>query len=128
MTVDLTRNHLEDVMEKVKSLTTYLLGRVEDGVHAKVVNSLMNKDGALALDDGSLASFVIKIVRCAEQKDRVRDAAVLGMVLQYLFNDATKDDADLWLTFARRLEKTGRFVSVLRLKIAFLLIRFFMLF
>ncbi|KAH0834818.1 hypothetical protein J3R83DRAFT_10427 [Lanmaoa asiatica] len=108
VTFDITRDYLEDVVEKAKSLTTYLLGRVEDGIHAKVVNALMSKDGAVALKDGSLASFVVAVARRAKEKDRVRDTAVLGIVLQHLFSDATKDDADLWLALARRLEKPGQ--------------------
>ena len=111
VTLDVTRDHLEEVVERVKSLSTYLLGRVEDGVHAKVVNSLMSKDGAVALDDGSLASFTIAVARRAKEKDRVRDTVVLGTVLQHLCSDATKDDADSWLAFARKLEKTGQFLS-----------------
>ncbi|KAF8434511.1 hypothetical protein L210DRAFT_3763021 [Boletus edulis BED1] len=104
---DVTRDHLVDILEKVKSLTTYLLGRVEDGVHAKVVNMLMSKDGVAALEDGSLASFVISVTRRAKDTDSVRATAVLGIVLQHLFSDATKDDADLWLALARKLERTA---------------------
>ncbi|KAG6379677.1 hypothetical protein JVT61DRAFT_10198 [Boletus reticuloceps] len=69
---DVTRDHLVDILEKVKSLTTYLLGRVEDGMHAKVVNMLMSKDGVAALEDGSLASFVISVTRRAKNTDSVR--------------------------------------------------------
>lgn len=111
VTLDVTRDHLEDVVDRVRSLTTYLLGRAEDGVHAKVANLLMSKDGGVTLDDGSLASFVIAVARRAKEKDRVRDTAVLGIVLQHLFSDATKDDADLWLVFARKLEKTGQLLA-----------------
>ena len=111
VTFDVTRNRLEDVVEKVKSLTTYLLGRVEDGIHAKVVNALMSKDSAVPLENGSIASFVIAVARRAKEKDRVRDTAVLGIVLHHLFSDATKDDTDLWLALARRLEKTGQLMS-----------------
>ncbi|KAF8551747.1 hypothetical protein OG21DRAFT_1605114 [Imleria badia] len=107
MTFDITKDHLEGVVERVKSLTTYLLGRVEDGVHAKAVSLLMSRDGAVALDDGSQASFAIAVTLRAQEKDRVRDTAVLGMVLQHLFSDATKEDIDLWLALARRLEKTA---------------------
>ncbi|KAI9568130.1 hypothetical protein HD554DRAFT_2219143 [Boletus coccyginus] len=105
VTFDVTRDHLVDVLERVKSLTTYLLGRVEDGIHAKVVNLLTSEGGAV--DDGSLASFITAVVGRAKEKDRVRDTAVLGIVLQHLFSDATKVDADLWLALARRLEKTA---------------------
>lgn len=111
VTFDLTRDHLEDVAEKVRSLTTYLLGHAEDGIHAKVVNALISKDGAVAFQDESLASFVVTIVRHAKVKDRVRDTAVLGIVLQRLFSDATKDDTDLWLALARRLQRTGQPMS-----------------
>lgn len=111
VTFDFTRDCLKDVVEKVKSLTTYLLSRVEDGMHAKVVNALMSKDGTVALEDGSLASFVVAVARRAKEKDRVRDTAVLGIVLQHLFSDATKDDADLWLALARRSQKTGQLMS-----------------
>ncbi|KAG9311744.1 hypothetical protein JVU11DRAFT_7987 [Chiua virens] len=107
MTVQVTRSHLEDVVEKVKSLTTYLLGRVEDGIHAKVANALMDGNSIVPIEDGSLASFVITVARCAREKDKVRDAALLGVVLQHLFSDATKVDVDLWLALARRLEKSA---------------------
>jgi len=120
VTSDVTRGHLVDVLERVKSLTTYLLGRVEDGVHAKVVNLLTSEGGAV--DDGSLASFITAVVRHAKEKDRVRDTAVLGIVLQHLFSDATKDDADLWLALARRLEKTGQLLSPFASKDPYLLI------
>lgn len=106
----IAKEHLEDIVEKVKSLTTYLLGHVEDSMHAKVVNGLMSKDGAVVVEDDSLASFVGALVRRAKEKDRVRDTSVLGIVLQHLFTDATRDDANLWLTLARMLEKSGQIV------------------
>jgi len=106
---DVTRNHLMDVQERVKLLTTYLLGCVEDGIHAKVVNLLTSEGGAV--DDGSLASFITAVVHRAKEKDRVRDTVVLGIVLQHLFSNAMKDDVDLWLALVRRLEKTGQLLS-----------------
>lgn len=109
-TFDIARDRLEDVVEKVKSMATYLLGRVEDGTHAKVVNALMREGSAVPQEEGNVVSFVIAVARRAQEKDRVRDTAVLGIVLQHLFGDATKDDADLWLSLARRLQKTGQFV------------------
>lgn len=112
MTPDVTRDRLADAVEKVKSLTTYLLGRVEDDIHGKVVNALMNKGSAAPLEDGGIASFVTAVARRAKEKDSVRDAAVLGIVLQHLFNGATRDDADSWLSLARRLEKTGQLLSL----------------
>ncbi|KAF9226338.1 hypothetical protein BS17DRAFT_807138 [Gyrodon lividus] len=101
------KEDIKDVVEKVKSLTTYLLGRIDEDVHAKAVSTLMGKKAGVIGDDGSLASFVIEVAQHAREKDRVRDTAVLGIVLQHLFADATKDDADLWLGLARRLEKTA---------------------
>ncbi|KAF9239333.1 hypothetical protein BU15DRAFT_74748 [Melanogaster broomeanus] len=106
-TVDGRKEDVKEVVEKVKSLTTYLLGWVEEGVHGKAVSVLMGKNASVPRDDGSLAAFVIEVVQHAKEKDRVRDAAVLRKVLQHLFSDATKDDADLWLGLARRLEKTA---------------------
>ena len=109
---DVKREHLKDVVEKVKSLTTYLLGRAEDVMHTNIINALMSRDGTFTPEDGSITSFVTSVVLRAKEKDKVRDAAVLGIVLQHLFSDATKDDADLWLSLARRLEKTGQFMSL----------------
>jgi hypothetical protein len=98
-------------VERVKSLTTYLLGRTEEDIHTKAVGTLMGKKVGVARDDGSLASFVVEVAQRAKEKDRVRDAAVLGIVLQHLFSDSTRDDADLWLGLARRLEKTGQSIG-----------------
>ncbi|KIK99666.1 hypothetical protein PAXRUDRAFT_822522 [Paxillus rubicundulus Ve08.2h10] len=106
-TADDGTEDIDNVVERVKSLTTYLLGRSEEDVHTKAVSTLMGKKVSVAWDGGSLASFVVEVAQRAKEKDRVRDAAVLGIVLQHLFSDATRDDADLWLGLARRLEKTA---------------------
>ncbi|KAL4073539.1 hypothetical protein J3A83DRAFT_4370818 [Scleroderma citrinum] len=96
-----------ELLERVHALTIYLLGRVEEDVHTRAVGALLNNDGNASIIEGSLASFVVEVVRKSAEYDTIRDALILRAMLQHLFVDATKEDADLWLTLVRRLEKTA---------------------
>ncbi|KAH7882407.1 hypothetical protein F5I97DRAFT_1939442 [Phlebopus sp. FC_14] len=110
------REAVRELVDKIKSLTTYLLGRVEEGIHARAAGALLRKEmgkgatvtgGGNGYDDGSLAAFVIDVVERAKKADAVRDSLVLRTVLQHILEDAIEEDADLWLSLARKLGKTA---------------------
>ena len=56
---------------------------------------------------GSVGSFVVSLLRIAQADDTYYNARVLYDVLQYVFSYASKQEADLWVGLARKLEKTG---------------------
>lgn len=98
-------------LAKTRMLTTYLLSRVDDSAHRQAVGSLLKNGKSNAeLAEGSIAAFIVEVVRKAEEFDTVRDALVLRAVLQHVMADATKEDVDLWLTLARQYEKTGMYL------------------
>ncbi|KAI6007012.1 hypothetical protein EDD15DRAFT_2153315 [Pisolithus albus] len=99
------RDIARELLGKAQALATYLLGRVEEGIHARAVGALLNdKSGA---EEGGLAPFIVEVVRKSIEGDTVRDALVLRKVLQHLFVDATREDADLWLVLVRRFERAA---------------------
>ncbi|KAI6132629.1 hypothetical protein EDD16DRAFT_1821414 [Pisolithus croceorrhizus] len=105
-TISLARREIaRDLLGKAQALAAYLLGRVEEGIHARVVEALLK--GKTGIEEGGLASFVVEVVRKSIEGDTVRDALVLRKVLQHLFVDATREDADLWLTLVRRFERAA---------------------
>ncbi|KAG6330843.1 hypothetical protein ID866_8246 [Astraeus odoratus] len=107
------RQIAKDLERKVHGLTTYLLSRVEEGIHVQAVGALLQNDiGGPSIEEGSLAAFVVEVVRKSIQSDSTRDALVLRTTLQHLFADVTRDEADLWLTLARRLERTASQTSI----------------
>lgn len=108
------REIAKELLQRVHALTTYLLSRIEDGVHARAVGTLLKSErNSLSVDEASHAAFVVEIVRKSIEGNTVRDALILRTVLQHLFVDATREDADLWLTLVRRLEKSGTlFVAI----------------
>ncbi|KIN96951.1 hypothetical protein M404DRAFT_32794 [Pisolithus tinctorius Marx 270] len=99
------RGIARDLLGKAQALVTYLLSRAKEDIHARAVGALLKDDSGV--EEGSLASFVVEVVRKSVEGDTVRDALVLRTVLQHLFVDVTKEDADLWLVLARRFEKTA---------------------
>ena len=102
------RDIAKELLSRIHALTTYLLGRIEEGVHAQVVGTLLKGDrNGPSIDEGGIAAFVVEVARKSIEEDTVRDALIFRTVLQHLFVDATKEDADLWLTLVRRLEKSG---------------------
>ncbi|KAI6158556.1 hypothetical protein EDD17DRAFT_1622088 [Pisolithus thermaeus] len=105
-TISLARREIaRDLLEKAQALAAYLLGRVEEGIHTRVVEVLLkSKTG---IEEGGLASFVVEVVRKSIEGDTVRDALVLRKVLQHLFVHATREDADLWLALVRRFERAA---------------------
>ena len=108
------REIAKGLQQRVHALTTYLLSRIEDGVHVRAVGTLLKSErNNLSVDKGSHAAFVVEVVRKSIEGDTVRDALILRTVLQHLFVDAAREDADLWLTLVRQLEKSGTlFVAV----------------
>ncbi|KAI6021831.1 hypothetical protein BKA83DRAFT_4494387 [Pisolithus microcarpus] len=104
-TIALARREIaRDLLRKAQAVATYLLGRVEEDIHARVVGALL-KDKS-DIEEG-FAPFIVEVVRKSIEGDTVRDALVLRAVLQHLFVDATREDADLWLVLVRRFERAA---------------------
>ncbi|KAJ6608207.1 hypothetical protein B0H10DRAFT_2068569 [Mycena sp. CBHHK59/15] len=97
---------LEEIGKLAQQVTTYLLtASIDDGWRTRVLTAI-TQDKSLA-GGGALPSLFIDLIRRARSGDGSRDCRVLGRVLRHSLHDADKTEADLWILFARKIEKTA---------------------
>ncbi|KAI0336704.1 hypothetical protein GY45DRAFT_1377084 [Cubamyces sp. BRFM 1775] len=99
-----TRSVLQDILDRVQQLATYLLSSTAEELwHTKVTNALLAQSASDALDGAG--KLVVDIVTRAKRQDSVRTSRVLHMILQHALSNASKVDADQWMLIARKMEK-----------------------
>lgn len=99
-----SKDLLQDVVKRTHKIATFILSvPTDDGWHARVVKATIQGSGdsfAVGTVGNFLSTFLIK----AQAKDTIRESLVLYAILQQLFSEATKEDADHWLQLARKIE------------------------
>jgi len=96
---------LTDLVSKAQQLATYLLtSSSDDGWLLSAITALIDNKSA----DGfqALPKFLIDLIRHTASVDTIRECRILRTVLQHVL-DVDKAQADLWILFARKIEKTG---------------------
>ncbi|KAJ7096074.1 hypothetical protein C8R44DRAFT_889801 [Mycena epipterygia] len=97
---------LVELAAHAQQVTTYLLtASTDDGWRARVIAALTSDKPLVG--GGALPSLLVDLVACARRTDGSRDCRVLGGVLRHLLQDADKAEADLGMTFARKIEKSA---------------------
>jgi hypothetical protein len=81
---------------------------VEDGWRARVLEAVSGDKPLVG--GGALPDLLVTLVGCARKTDGSRECRMLDRVLRHVLQDADKGEADLWMTFARKIEKNGVFV------------------
>ncbi|KAJ7056206.1 hypothetical protein C8F01DRAFT_377750 [Mycena amicta] len=95
---------LPALVTKAQQLVTYILtSGTDDGWRTSVLSAVTNDKPLVG--GSAVALLLVDIVACARQTDASRDCRVLGSVLRHVLQDADKAEADLWLAFARKIEK-----------------------
>lgn len=108
---------LDELVSRVQQVTTYILtSSARDGWRHGVLGVL--NEGKTSDNLDSLSKFLVDVIRHAQSNDSGRESRILHRVLQHAFDDADKTEADLWILFARKIEKTGRLL-LLRLSVSF---------
>lgn len=104
---------LQDVMIKVQQLTAYLLTTsiADDSWRVDVVTSLLN--GKRSSSSGGLSTFIIRLIEQVQKKDDSLHVRILYMVLQHVLRDASREEADQWLSLARRLERNCKSIALI---------------
>jgi hypothetical protein len=98
------RGALEGIVARAQQLTAYLLtAAAEEGWRTRALEAVSG-DKPLV---GELPGLLVELVRCARRTDGSRECRVLERVLQHVLQDADKAEADLWMVFARKIEKSG---------------------
>lgn len=102
----LSKDTLEDIVNKVEQVSTYVVShKLDDEWFSRVLPNLSagklgpNADGIERLLHGYV---------CAGE-DSIRESRVLRSILRHVFSGATKGDADQLLMLARKIEKKGTF-------------------
>lgn len=96
---------LRGIVSSVQQIATYLLGTAtDDGFHQVIV--AISDDKPAPTDN--LSKFLLDLVITSTREENARDSRILYRVLQHVFSNISKDEADQWLVLSRRLEKTGQ--------------------
>ncbi|KAJ7753853.1 hypothetical protein B0H16DRAFT_1886878 [Mycena metata] len=97
---------LEALGARAQQLTTYLLtAAVEDGWRARVLAAVTNDKPLVG--GGAVPGLLVELVGCARRTDGSRECRVLERVLAHALQDADRAEADLWMAFARKIEKSA---------------------
>ncbi|KAJ7484301.1 hypothetical protein FB451DRAFT_1554863 [Mycena latifolia] len=104
----LDRVALRELAGRAQQLATYVLtagAGTDDGWRTRVLAALTGDKPLVG--GGALPGLLVELIGCARRTDGSRDCRILGRVLRHLLQDADKAEADLWMAFARKIEKSA---------------------
>lgn len=109
-----TTDALIDIIARSRQISVYLLNssavQDDDKWRRLVLDRLLDDSAGTKSQEGftQLQKFLFDTVIHARNGDGLRDARVLKMVLDSIFQDRIHiDEAELWLQLARKTETTG---------------------
>ncbi|KAG6896299.1 hypothetical protein C0992_009252 [Termitomyces sp. T32_za158] len=100
---------LETLIVKVEQIATYVLTsstseRWREEALAAVLGLGNQPSSSQAATSGSLFSFFVDTIQRARDSDSSRETRIMRNVLQHVFHDVDKEEADRWLVLARKIE------------------------
>ncbi|KAG6916946.1 hypothetical protein DXG01_004633 [Tephrocybe rancida] len=97
---------LETLVFRVEQVTTYILTSSADEGWREVAlaAALDNKRPSSA---GTLTMFLFDTIQRSRTSDSPRECRILRNVLQHIFHDVNKDEAERWMLLARKVELTA---------------------
>ncbi|KAJ7199225.1 hypothetical protein GGX14DRAFT_468328 [Mycena pura] len=94
------------LVTRAQQLATYLLtASVDDSWQSRALTAVTNDKPLVGGD--ALPSLLVHLIGRARSTDGSRDCRVLDKVLRHVLQDADKAEADLWIAFGRKVEKTA---------------------
>jgi hypothetical protein len=97
---------LDGMIARVRQVTTYVLtSAADDGWRSAALGVVLQdkREG----DVGALAMLLVDAIRRARERDFARDVRILRIILDHVFHDMEKEEADRWMLLARKIESTG---------------------
>ncbi|KAF9255353.1 hypothetical protein L218DRAFT_1008664 [Marasmius fiardii PR-910] len=92
---------LGELVSKVHQIMTYLLFTSGDEMkHALEV--LMGKSN---VQTTGLVKFIVNVIKISRATETIREFRMLCRVLQRVFDDVERDEAEQWVAFARSIER-----------------------
>ena len=103
---------LDGVISRISQVTTYVLTSAADDRWrgAAVDTVLVDQDVGRG---GALATLLVDTVKIAGKGDLSRDVRVLRIILDHVFHDIGREEADRWLLLAKKLDSTGQSLACL---------------
>ncbi|KAG6865555.1 hypothetical protein C0991_001559 [Blastosporella zonata] len=97
---------LETLVSRVEQVTTYILtsSTNERWRETALAAALDNRPST---SSGTLTAFLGDIIQRSRTSDNLRDSRILRNILQHVFRDVEKDEADRWMQLARKVEATA---------------------
>ncbi|KAG6844999.1 hypothetical protein H0H87_001771 [Tephrocybe sp. NHM501043] len=94
---------LEIMVSRVEQVTTYILtSSADEGWReAALTSALENRPST---SSGTLTSFLADTIQRSRTLDSPRENRILRNILQHIFRDVEKDEADRWMQLARKVE------------------------
>ncbi|RDB18704.1 E3 ubiquitin-protein ligase listerin [Hypsizygus marmoreus] len=105
-TIEALHAGLEEFVVRVEQITTYILTSSSDEgwCTAALAAALGEKS---ALQASTRSTFLVDIIRYARESDNARDIRILKNVLEHVFHDVDKNEADRWMLLGRKVEATA---------------------
>ncbi|THV07136.1 hypothetical protein K435DRAFT_710473 [Dendrothele bispora CBS 962.96] len=98
---------LSELVLKIQQIVTYVLTSVTSERWRQSALDVSNGKGSVDSLAVPHARFLVDIAQLSQRADTSRECRVLYNVLQHALDDIEKDEADSWILFARRIEKTA---------------------
>ena len=97
---------LNDLVTRSKQVAAYVLSTSaqDEGWHAAVVSAITSGDDS-HLD--AVGALVYGLVSYGKRFDTVRESRILHVVLEHVFGNASREDAQQWAQLGRALERQG---------------------
>ncbi|KAK1235775.1 hypothetical protein PQX77_000989 [Marasmius sp. AFHP31] len=96
---------LGELVVKVHQAVAYVLVTSGDET-ARALGALSGQAKAEE-DSAGLARFIVDTVEASKRTETIREFRVLCRVLQHVFDDVEKEEAERWVTFARGVERAA---------------------
>ncbi|KAK7439775.1 hypothetical protein VKT23_017349 [Stygiomarasmius scandens] len=97
---------LAEVIVRIQQIVTYVLtSATMEGWRTRALGVLDGKGSVGELE--SHAKFLVDVVQRSLHKDTSRECRVLYSVLQHILDDVDKEEAEAWILFARKIEKSA---------------------
>ncbi|KAG6811117.1 hypothetical protein H0H92_008917 [Tricholoma furcatifolium] len=97
--------NLETLVSKVEQLTTYVLTSSAEGWRQSALAVALGEKASPA--PAGLATFLADTIQQSRSSNNARDSRILRNVLQHVFHDVDREEAERWMLLARRVEATS---------------------
>ncbi|KAG5637584.1 hypothetical protein H0H81_004035 [Sphagnurus paluster] len=94
--------NLDTLVLRIEQVTTYILTSSNESWRELALGALV--DGKSLGSEVGLSSFLVDTIQRSRDSDTSLDSRIVRSVLQHVFHDVEKAEADRWILLARKIE------------------------